>query len=98
MLVKRMDLGTRHLDLGKHGKSYLVSAFTKLPDLRVRAWLFLGEFIGREPEDFEALTLVLPVQIFQPAVLRGVTAERSHVDDQQNLAFEVSKAAFFPED
>ena len=57
----------------------------ELVDLRVRTRLLLGEVVGRESQNPQSRAFVLLVQTFQRFVLRGVSAERRRIDDQQHL-------------
>ena len=76
------------MDLFHQRKAHVVGQRAEFLDLGGRTRFLLAEVVAGKPDDAETLVLVLAMSGLQPLVLRGISALRGHVYDQQNLAFE----------
>ncbi|MOA25516.1 hypothetical protein D3C78_1462420 [compost metagenome] len=76
-----------HFKLGKHRELNAKGATAKRQDLFVAARLLPEELVGWEAQYLKTLVTVGFVQGFQPGILLGQAAFRSHIDHQQHAAF-----------
>ena len=86
-LVERMMIFAVHLQLGEHRESHIIFGRAEGLDIRFRPRLLMQKLVAREAQHHQALALVFLIQRLQLGVLRRVTALRSDVHDEQNLAF-----------
>jgi hypothetical protein len=74
------------LDLREQGEGAVVLRGRELEDLGVSARFLRTELVAREPQDGEALVLVVFVERTQTCVLRGEASSARNVDDEQDRA------------
>src|ERR1700730_2889669 len=57
-----------------------------LADLLCTAWFLAAEVVGRYPNNQQPPHAISLPQLLEPGVLRGITAQRRGIDDQDRLA------------
>src|ERR1700737_3139984 len=76
------------VDLGEHRKRDRIVAGAELLDLPGVTGFLASELVARKSEDRKAARAELPMQRFEPPVLRGEPASARGIDDQHNLTLE----------
>src|SRR5690606_25382989 len=82
---QRMRTRAVDLDLGEHREIDAVVERAEGPDPGLVARLLVAELVARKAEHHQPALAVVAPQLLQPRVLRGETALRGDVDDQQHL-------------
>ena len=67
---------------------------TEALNLAVGAWVLMVELVTGEPYRHQSTVLILLVQLLKPLELRSEATLASCVDNEQHLAFELSKVKF----
>src|SRR5215469_11425333 len=80
--IHRMALRAVYLELGAQRESDVVVGATEGGDLRIAPRLLCGELVAGEAHHGEVLHRQLPLQLFQPLVLRSQAAAAGDVDGE----------------
>jgi len=79
------------LDLGGHRKTHRVVERAETADARFVLGFLVAELVARKSQHHQSGLAVVAPQLFQPGVLRGESAARGDVDDQQHVAGEIGQ-------